>query len=898
MIKEVKLTINGITVTAQEGQTILEVANNYGIHIPTLCAMPELGFTPGSCRVCVVEVEDVPNLVASCVYPVRDGLTIYTHSERVIKARKTVLELLISNHPLDCMTCEQAGSCALQDLAYELGVKESRFQREERKIPLDESNPFIVRDLNKCILCGRCVEICNEIQQSHAIDIGYRSSKTKIIAGADKGLRYSQCVSCGQCVAVCPVGALIDKGAQGKGRFWEFKKVHTTCNYCGCGCGFDLNIKDGKVVKVTSNPDSVVNGINLCVKGRFGNDYIHRDDRLKTPLIRKNGKLEPASWEEALQLISDRFKEITEKEGSDSLAVLSSAKCTNEENFLLMKFARAVLKTNNVDHCARLCHSATVAGLAKAFGSGAMTNSIAEIANASVIYLTGSNTTENHPIIALEIKKAVTKNGAKLIVADPREIELAKYATIWLRQKPGTDVALFNGLMNVIISEGLEDKEFIKERTEDYKKMKEVVLKYTPEIVAGITGVPAEDIRRAARIYANAERASLIYSMGITQHTTGTDNVLSTANLAMLTGNVGKESTGVNPLRGQSNVQGACDMGALPNVYSGYQAVSDPQIREKFASAWKVELPDKIGLTVVEILNAAYEGKIKGIFIMAENPAMSDPDLNHAREALKRTEFLVVSDIFMSETALLADVVLPGVSFAEKDGTITNTERRVQRIRKAIEPIGQAKPEWQIISELAQKMGYPMSYNSPLEIMEEIAQLTPIYGGIFYPRLEKVGLQWPCLDANHPGTKYLHKDKFTRGKGKFFAVEYKDAAELPDEEYPFIFTTGRVLYHFHTGTVTRRSKGLSEIYPEPLVEINPQDAFKLNIADGELIEVASRRGKIRAKAQVTEKSDKGVIFMTFHFYEAAANLLTNAALDPISKIPEYKVCAVKVKKIS
>ncbi|GAB4113172.1 MAG: formate dehydrogenase subunit alpha [Candidatus Caldatribacteriota bacterium] len=898
MKKEVSLTINGKTIRALEGKTILEVATDVGISIPTLCAMPELGFTPGSCRVCVVEVEGLANLPASCVYPIRDGMVIHTNSQRVKEARRMVLELLLSNHPLDCMTCEKSGDCVLENLAYELGVKESRFGRTEKRLPLDESNPFIVRDLNKCVLCGRCVEICNEIQQTHAINTGYRSSRSKIIAGLDEGLRYSECVSCGQCVAVCPVGALIDKTAQGKGRSWEFQKVHTTCNYCGCGCGFDLNIKDGRVVKVTSNPDSVVNGINLCVKGRFGNDYIHKEDRLTTPLIRKNGKLEPASWEEALQLISDKFKKIKEESGSDSLAVLSSAKCTNEENFLLMKFARAVLGTNNVDHCARLCHSSTVAGLASAFGSGAMTNSIKEIANASVIYLTGSNTTENHPIIALEIKKAVTKNGAKLIVADPREIELAKYATIWLRQRPGTDVALFNGLMNVIIQEGLEDQKFIQERTEDYEKLKETVLKYTPEIVEKITGVPAEDIRKAVRLYATAACASIIYSMGITQHITGTDNVLSTANLAMLTGNIGKESAGVNPLRGQSNVQGACDMGALPNVYSGYQAVTDSQVRKKFSQAWGVKLPDKAGLTVVEILNAAYEGKIRGIFIMAENPAMSDPDLNHSREALQKTEFLVVSDIFMTETSELADVVLPGVSFVEKDGTITNTERRIQRIRKAIEPVGKAKPEWQIICDLAQKMGYPMSYNSPAEIMEEIAELTPIYGGVFYPRLEKEGLQWPCPNSNHPGTIYLHKEKFTRGKGKFFPVEFKEAAELPDQEYPFIFTTGRVLYHFHTGTITRRIKGLNEIYPEALVEISPQDAKELNIKDGEMVEVSSRRGKIRAKTQITEKSGKGVVFMSFHFYEAAANLLTNAALDPISKIPEYKVCAVKVKKIN
>ena len=889
--------IDNIKVRAEEGITILDAAKKAGIKIPTLCVMPELGFTPGSCRICVVEVVGFPALVASCVYPVREGLEIHTNNKRVARARKMTLEFLLANHPLDCMTCEKSGSCILEDLAYDFGIKKSRFEQNKKQIPLDETNPFIIRDLNKCVLCGRCVEICNEVQQSNIIDFGYRGTKTEIIVEGGTDLRNSNCVFCGQCVAVCPVGALIDKEAQGKGRTWEFKKVKTTCNYCGCGCNFDFNIKEGRVVKITSNSESVVNGINLCAKGRFGYDYIHHEDRLTYPLIRKNGKLEKASWEEALQLISDKFNQFKKESGSDSLGVLSSAKCTNEENYLLMKFARAVLGTNNIDHCARLCHSATVAGLAQTFGSGAMTNSIEEIANTSVIYLTGSNTTENHPIIALEIKKAVIKNGAKLIVADPREIELTKYATLWLRQRPGTDVALFNGLMNVIINEELEDEEFISRRTEGYEELKKTVLRYTPEIVEKITGVPAKDIRKAARIYATAHTVSLIYSMGITQHTTGTDNVLSTANIAMLTGNVGKESTGVNPLRGQSNVQGACDLGALPNVYSGYQKVNDPQVQEKFSKVWDVDLSNKIGLTVVEMLNAAYEGKIRGLFVMAENPAMSDPDLNHVREALKKVDFLVVSDIFMTETAKLADVILPGVTIAEKDGTITNTERRVQLIRKAMEPIGNSKPEWQIICELAQKMGYDMSYNNPEEIMEEIANLTPIYGGMYYNRLEKAGLQWPCLDANHPGTKYLHKDKFSRGKGKFSAVEFKEAAELPDEEYPFLFTTGRVLYHFHTGTVTRRSKGLNEIYPEALVEINPQDAQKLKVEDGEFIEVTSRRGKIKAKAKVTEKSGKGVVFMSFHFHEAAANLLTNAALDPVAKIPEYKVCAVKVKKV-
>ncbi|HDK26535.1 MAG TPA: 4Fe-4S dicluster domain-containing protein, partial [Candidatus Atribacteria bacterium] len=536
----INIIIDNIKVRAEEGITILDAAKKAGIKIPTLCAMPELGFTPGSCRMCVVEVVGMPALVASCAYPVKEGLNIYTNNRRVVRARKMTLEFLLANHPLDCMTCEKSGSCILEDLAYDLGIKKSRFKQNKKEIAIDNNNPFIVRELDKCVLCGRCVEICNEIQQSNILDFGFRGIKTEIVVDGGVDLKNSNCVFCGQCVAVCPVGALTDKEAQGKGRTWEFEKIKTTCNYCGCGCNFDFNVKEGKVVKVTSNPESIVNGINLCAKGRFGYDYIHHKDRLTTPLIRKKGKLKKASWEEAYQLISSKFTQIKKENGSDSLAVLSSAKCTNEENYLLMKFGRAVLGTNNVDHCARLCHSATVAGLAQAFGSGAMTNSIKELANALAIYLTGSNTTENHPIIALEIKKAVTKNGAKLIVADPREIELVKYATLWLRQRPGTDVALFNGLMNVIINEGLEDKEFIAQRTEGYEELKKTVLKYTPEVVEKITGVPAEDIRKAARIYATAPTASLIYSMGITQHTTGTDNVLSTANLAMLTGNVGK----------------------------------------------------------------------------------------------------------------------------------------------------------------------------------------------------------------------------------------------------------------------------------------------------------------------------------------------------------------------
>ena len=525
-----------------------------------------------------------------------------------------------------------------------------------------------------------------------------------------------------------------------------------------------------------------------------------------------------------------------------------------------------------------------------------MTNSIEEIESANVILVIGSNTTEQHPIISHRIKRAVKLKGAKLIIADPRAITLTRFADIWLRQRAGTDVALINGLVNVIINEELWDKEFVIQRTEGFEELKAGIQKYTPEYVEQVTGVPAIDVREAARLYAQAERASIIYAMGITQHATGTDKVFSLANLAMLTGNIGKEGTGVNPLRGQNNVQGACDMGALPNVFPGYQRLDVASVREKFEKEWGSKLPDKAGLSVVEMLQAAKEGKVRGMYIMGENPALSDPDTTHVIEALEALDFLVVQDIFLSETAKLADVVLPAVSFAEKDGTFTNTERRVQRIRKAIEPIGQAKPDWLIITELATRMGYPMAYESPKQIMEEIARLTPSYGGMSYDRLEGGGLQWPCPTQDHPGTRFLHEGKFTRGLGKFTPVEYIPPAELPDKDYPLVLTTGRVLYHFHTGTMTRRVKGLNEIYPEGLVEINPDDAEKLQVLDGSVVKVTSRRGSVTTKASITERVPAGTVFMTFHFREAAANVLTNPALDPVAKIPELKVCAVKVEK--
>jgi len=689
------------------------------------------------------------------------------------------------------------------------------------------------------------------------------------------------------------------------------KKTKTTCIYCGTGCQLWLKTKDGKVVdtKPVMPPEFNPGKGKLCIKGWNVHEFINHPDRLTDPLIKKeNGDWEKVTWEKAITFIANRFMNIISANIGNKriIGCLSSAKCTNEENYVMQKFARAVLKTNNIDHCARLCHSSTVIGLGTAFGSGAMTNSIDEITDAKVIFVIGSNTNETHPLIGARILEALRK-GAKLIVADPRTIPLSELAEdnggVTIKHLPGTDVALLNGIMNVIIREKLYDEKFIQQYCENFNAFKEEIKKMTPEKASRITGVPQDTIIRAARIIGQADTTYLIYSMGITQHTTGVDNVKSTANLQMLCGNVGKWATGVNSLRGQNNVQGACDVGALANVFSGYQSVTDKENRKKFAWEWKIkeeEMDDQIGLTVGEMVDAAYQGDLKALYVMGENPVMSEPDSNHVRSALQKT-FLIVQDIFMTPTAELADVVLPAASFAEKDGTFTSTERRVQMVRKAIEPVGNSKPDWQIISLLAREMGYSgLNYQDSSEILEEISRTTPIYGGITWERLKKneAGLQWPCPDISHPGTIYLHRDgKFSRGKGHFHPISFKEPAELPSKEFPFILSTGRTLWHFHTGTMSRRSKTLNERVPEGYVEISRVDARKLQINDNEMVKVASPRGEIKIKVKITGKVSAGLIFIPFHFKEAAANILTNAALDPIAKIPEYKVCAARIDKI-
>jgi formate dehydrogenase alpha subunit len=634
----------------------------------------------------------------------------------------------------------------------------------------------------------------------------------------------------------------------------------------------------------------------MCVKGRFGLQFVGSPDRLTHPLIRRDGELEEATWDEALDVVAQRLADIREEHGADAIAGFSSAKCTNEENYVFQKFMRAAVGTNNVDHCARLCHSSTVAGLAASFGSGAMTNSMGELEHADCILVTGSNTTEAHPVIGFRIKSAVTSHGCRLIVADPRRIDLVRFAEMHLQQRCGSDVLLFNALMHVIIEEELYDKAFVEERTEGFEELCETVAPCTPEVAELTSGVPADDIRRAARAFAGAERAAIVYSMGITQHTTGTDNVKALANLAMLTGNVGFESTGVNPLRGQNNVQGACDLGALPNVFPGYQKVAESDVREKFAKAWDRPIPEQPGLTIVEVLNAVDDGHVHALYVMGENPVLSDPNSNHTRRALAALDFLVVQDIFLTETAEYADVVLPAASFAEKDGTFTNTERRVQRLRKALDPPGEARVDWEILCDLATRMGVPMSYPDAGAIMDEIASVTPIYGGMAYDRLDGAGLQWPCPDREHPGTPYLHKDKFARGLGKFHATPFREAAELPDDEYPFLLSTGRVLYHFHTATMTRQSDGLNELYPGGDIQISAADAERLGLEHGDRVDVASRRGQVTAIAMVTDRVPEGMVYMPFHFREASANVLTNDALDPVAKIPELKVCAVRLAR--
>ena len=690
------------------------------------------------------------------------------------------------------------------------------------------------------------------------------------------------------------------------------RTVRTTCPYCGVGCQLNLNIKDDYIYAVEAPFDAAPNYGMLCVKGRFGTDYVKHPGRVKTPLIRANREegrsakaiWREATWDEALDFVADELVRIVKAQGGDAIATYASAKATNEDTYIFQKFVRSLLHTNNIDHCARLCHAGSVTGLQLAIGSSAMSNSIAEMENLDTFIVTGSNTTETHPVIANFLKKAVRQNGAKLIVIDPRQIGMTDFATLWLRQNPGTDVAVFQAMAHVIVKEGLTDDNFIRERTEDFEAYIESLETFTPEWAEQVSGVPADSIRQAARLYANAGRAAIYWGMGISQSTHGTDNTLSLTNLALMCGHVGKAGTGLNPLRGQNNVQGCSDSGGLPGVFTAYQDVATPEIQTKFEQFWGVPLNPQHGLTATEMVDGAITGAVKGMFVVGENPMMSEPNQAHTRHALEQLDLLVIQDIFINETGEMADVILPAVSFAEKDGTFTNSDRRVQRVRKAVAPVGQSRADWDILCDLGRRvearLGIQLSagftYSHPSEIWEEMRQLTPDFYGIDYARLDREGgVHWPCPSLDHPGTPFLFADDFPRGRGKFWEIDYGTNSEQPDAEYPFNLSTGRVLYHWHGSTMSGRSR-LEEVYPEATCEMDPGDAKDLGLETGDWIEVSSRRGAIKLRVLVTGRSPRGTIFIPFHFAEAAANVLTTVQLDARAKIPDYKTTAVSVQK--
>ena len=901
-MNRISVTINGQKLSVKEGTTILHAARENGIFIPTLCYMEDVNYI-GSCRLCMVEADGYDSFFAACKTRVKEGMVIRTESETLTQYRKDMLQLLLADHRQDCMSCAANGSCQLQDLCNRYDVRHSAWQGSrseiDRKIPVMDQNPYILYDAGKCIHCQRCINACQEIACNGTLKSGRTGTFHLVKAPFGEGWKQSGCESCGVCASVCPTGALTLKRNETY-RSWETERVLTTCPHCATGCQFYLLVKDGRVVNVEA-ADGPSNHKRLCVKGRNASfDFIHSKDRLTAPLIkdRDSGTFREASWEEAIDYTAKRFLELKDQYGPDSLAGFACSRSSNEDIYMVQKMVRTCFGTNNVDNCARVCHSASVAGLAKTLGSGAMTNPIYDITHdVDCILLVGSNPEEAHPVVGMQIRRAV-KEGTRLIVADPRDITLAGQADIHLKLRPGTNVAFANGMMHVIIREGLMDQDYIREHTEGYEDLKKLVEDYTPERVAQICHIDPDQLCEAARMYASAKKAPIIYCLGVTEHSTGTEGVMSLSNLAALVGKIGRSGCGVNPLRGQNNVQGACDMGAMPTDFPGYQKVADPKVLDKFAEAWGVELNPVPGLKATEVFPAAIEGKIKGLYICGEDPVVSDPDTAHVIHALESMDFLVVQDLFLTPTARYADVILPAVSYAEKEGTFTNTERRVQRIRKAVTIDGQMRPDTDILTDLMNAMGYPQPKLTSAQIMDEIARLTPSYHGISHARLDAgESLQWPCPEADHPGTPIMHAGHPARGKALFYPAKYIPSAELPDEEYPLMLTTGRILYHYNAVSMTFRSEGMLDISGEGFIEMHKKDAARLGIGDGERVRVQSRRGAITAVAHVGRKVSEGETWMPFHFPDSPVNRLTNAALDELARIPEYKVCAVRVEKI-
>ncbi len=902
--RSVTLEIDGNRITVPEGTSIMRAAGLAGTGIPKLCATESLE-SFGSCRLCLVEVEGRRGYPASCTTPAEEGMKVKTQSDNLARIRRGVMELYISDHPLDCLTCSANGDCELQDMAGQVGLREVRYGYEGANHlgdEKDESNPYFSYDPSKCIVCNRCVRACEEVQGTFALTISKRGFDSRVSPGEDQSFMDSECVSCGACVEACPTATLSEKSVIGMGQ--PEHAVVTTCAYCGVGCSFRAEMKGSELVRMVPHKEGLANHGHSCVKGRFAWGYATHKDRMLSPMIRKKNT-DPwveVSWETAINHAASEFRRIQQKYGKNSIGGITSSRCTNEETYLVQKMVRAAFGNNNVDTCARVCHSPTGYGLKQTLGESAGTQTFDSVLKSDVIMVIGANPTDGHPVFASLMKKRL-RAGAKLIVADPRTIDLVKSphveAVHHLKLRPGTNVALANSLAHVIVVENLFDEAFVAARCEKkaFDEWRQFVSnpENSPEEMEKATGVPAMEVRRAARLYAKGGNAAIYYGLGVTEHEQGSTMVMAIANLAMATGNIGREGVGVNPLRGQNNVQGSCDMGSFPHEFPGYRHVSDDSVRHLFEKEWGVSLQNEPGLRIPNMFDAALDGSFMGLYCQGEDIAQSDPNVKHVSAALSKMECIVVQDIFLNETAKYAHVFLPGSSFLEKNGTFTNAERRISRVRKVM-PAKAGLEDWEATMALSNALGYPMNYGHPSEIMDEIASLTPTFSGVSYEKLERLGsIQWPCNDHAPMGTPVMHVGEFVRGRGRFIITRYVPTEEKVTRRYPLILTTGRILSQYNVGAQTRRTENVAW-HQEDLLEIHPVDAEDRGIVDGDWALVSSRAGETSLRAKVTERMQPGVVYTTFHFPDSGVNVVTTENSDWATNCPEYKVTAVEVKK--
>jgi formate dehydrogenase major subunit len=904
--KLVTLSIDGTEITVPAGTSVMRAAALVGTKIPKLCATEQLEAF-GSCRLCLVQIEGMKGMPASCTTTVSEGMKVTTQNQKIADIRRGVMELYISDHPLDCLTCPANGHCELQDMAGAVGLREVRYGYEgENHLDRgkDTSNPYFTFDASKCIVCSRCVRACNEQQGTFALTIQGRGFDSKVSASQDDSFMDSECVSCGACVQACPTATLSEKSLIEKGQ--PEHSVVTTCAYCGVGCSFRAEMKGQELVRMVPNKDGHANHGHSCVKGRFAIGYATHPDRILKPMIRAkiSDPWREVSWKEAIEYAAGELKRIQAKHGRDSIGGITSSRCSNEETYLVQKLVRAGFRNNNVDTCARVCHSPTGYGLKQTMGESAGTQNFDSVMKADVIFVVGANPTDGHPVFASQMKRRL-RQGAKLIVADPRRIDLVRSphiaASHHLKLMPGTNVALINSIAHVVVTEGLVKEDFVRARCEidSFEKWRDFVAleRNSPEAMESVTGVPAAEIRAAARLYATAGNGAIYYGLGVTEHSQGSTMVMGIANLAMATGNIGREGVGVNPLRGQNNVQGSCDMGSFPHEFPGYRHVSDDTVRHIFEQSWGVGLQNEPGLRIPNMFEAALDGEFKGLYIEGEDIAQSDPNTQHVTAALSAMECIIVQDLFLNESAKFAHVFLPGSSFLEKDGTFTNAERRISRVRKVMQPKS-GYADWEITQLLANAMGYPMNYKHPSEIMDEIARLTPTFTGVSYKRIDELGsIQWPCNETHPTGTPTMHIDEFVRGKGKFLITEYVPTREKVNAKYPLILTTGRILSQYNVGAQTRRTAN-NLWHDEDRLEIHPHDAEERGIVEGDWVGISSRAGDTVLRARVTERVQPGVVYTTFHFPESGANVITTDSSDWATNCPEYKVTAVQATRVS